>query len=138
MGKPTPPPRRSRSARAWILLGIVAPLGMVAVCTMMLLELRQDAWDKAEQTSRNLLQVIERDIDRNVEIIDLALRACLRTKPQAGLLRALAAMRQATQARRPVATSRRPARSRSRPPQWPSQPKVRSTTQRRFSTTNPF
>ncbi len=75
MGKPTPPPRRSRSARAWILLGILAPLGMVAVCTVMLLELRQDAWDKAEQTSRNLLQVIERDIDRNVEIIDLALKS---------------------------------------------------------------
>lgn len=62
-----------RSARVWIGLGILAPLGMLGVCVVMLMELRQDAWDKAEQTSRNLLQVIERDIDRNIEIIDLAL-----------------------------------------------------------------
>lgn len=64
-----------RSSRAWIGLGILAPLGMLAVCAAMLLELRRDAWDKAERTSQNLLQVIERDIDRNVEIIDLALRS---------------------------------------------------------------
>ncbi len=66
-----------RSSRAWVVVGILAPLGMVAVCGMMLLDLRRDAWEKAEQTSRNLLQVIERDIDRNVEIIDLALRAVI-------------------------------------------------------------
>ena len=63
-----------RSTRGWIGAGILVPIGMVAVCSTMLLELRRDAWDKAEQTSKNLLQVIERDIDRNVEIIDLALR----------------------------------------------------------------
>ncbi|MGX7706623.1 sensor domain-containing diguanylate cyclase [Methylobacterium sp. Gmos1] len=63
-----------RSTRVWIGAGILVPVGMVAVCSVMLLELRRDAWDKAEQTSKNLLQVIERDIDRNIEIIDLALR----------------------------------------------------------------
>lgn len=68
---------RPRSTRAWIGLGILAPLGMVAVCSAMLLDLRQDAWDKAEQTAQNLLQVIERDIDRNVEIIDLALKSAV-------------------------------------------------------------
>lgn len=68
---------RLRSTRAWIGLGILAPLGMVAVCAAMLLDLRRDAWDKAERTSRNLLQVIERDVDRNVEIIDLALRSVI-------------------------------------------------------------
>ncbi|MCF4129201.1 sensor domain-containing diguanylate cyclase [Methylobacterium sp. SyP6R] len=66
-----------RSTRAWIGLGILAPLGMVAVCSAMLLDLRRDAWDKAEQTAQNLLQVIERDVDRNVEIIDLALRGVI-------------------------------------------------------------
>jgi hypothetical protein len=40
----------------------------------MLLDLRQDAWDKAEQTSKNLLQVLERDIARNIELYDLSLR----------------------------------------------------------------
>ena len=62
-----------RSPRTWIGMGVLVPVGMVAVCTAMLLDLRQDAWDKAEQTSKNLLQVIERDIDRNVEVIDIAL-----------------------------------------------------------------
>ncbi|MCX4195883.1 sensor domain-containing diguanylate cyclase [Methylobacterium organophilum] len=55
-------------------MGILVPVGIVAVCSAMLLQLRQDAWEKAEQTSRNLIQVIERDIDRNVEIIDVALQ----------------------------------------------------------------
>ncbi len=63
-----------RSARTWVGLGIVVPVGMVAVCSAMLLQLRWDAWDKAEQTSKNLIQVIERDIDRNIEIIDVALQ----------------------------------------------------------------
>lgn len=56
-------------------MGVLVPVGMVAVCTTMLLQLRQDAWSKAEQTANNLIQVIERDIDRNVEIIDLALQS---------------------------------------------------------------
>ena len=75
-----PNPRRPgwpRSRRTLVGVGILAPLGMVAVCSVMLLELRQDAWDKARQTSENLLQVIERDIDRNIEIIDLALRSTI-------------------------------------------------------------
>ncbi len=67
--------RGLRSARAWIALGVVAPLGMVAVCAALLLDMRRDAWDKAARTSWNLLQVIERDVDRNVEIIDLALQS---------------------------------------------------------------
>ena len=64
-----------QSARTWIGLGILAPLGMLVVSGLMLLDLRRDAWDKADQTSRNLLQVIERDIARNVEMFDLSLRA---------------------------------------------------------------
>ena len=58
-----------------MLLGVLAPLGMLALSAVMLLDLRRDVWDKAEQTSRNLVQVIERDITRNIEIIDLSLRA---------------------------------------------------------------
>ncbi|MDV2986103.1 UNVERIFIED_CONTAM: sensor domain-containing diguanylate cyclase [Methylobacteriaceae bacterium AG10] len=67
--------RRIRSARTWIALGVLAPIGMLVLSAIMLLDLRQDAWDKAEQTSKNLLQVIERDIARNIEIIDLSLLA---------------------------------------------------------------
>lgn len=67
--------QRLRSAQAGVLLSVLASLGMVLVSGLMLLDLRQDAWEKAEQTSKNLLQVIERDIARNVEIIDLRLRS---------------------------------------------------------------
>jgi diguanylate cyclase (GGDEF)-like protein len=80
--------RRLRSPRIWIGLGVLAPVGMLVVSGLMLLDLRRDAWDKAEQTSRNLLQVIERDIARNVEVIDLTLQAVkdnLRAPGLAGL-----------------------------------------------------
>lgn len=69
--------RRFQSAHTWIAFGILAPVGMLVVSAIMLLDLRQDAWDKAEQTSRNLLQVIERDIARNIEIIDLSLQGVI-------------------------------------------------------------
>ncbi|BAQ46293.1 sensor domain-containing diguanylate cyclase [Methylobacterium aquaticum] len=72
---PTALTRGAQAAQTWLLLGTLVPLGIIAVCTLMLLQLRQDAWDKAERTAQNLLQVIERDIDRNVEIIDLALKS---------------------------------------------------------------
>jgi hypothetical protein len=63
--------------RAGIALGILAPVGMLVVSGFMLLDLRQDAWDKAEQTSKNLLQVLERDIARNIELYDLSLRGAV-------------------------------------------------------------
>lgn len=64
-------------ARTGIILGILAPVGMLLTTGVMLLDLRRDAWDKAEQTSRNLLQVIERDIARNFEIIDLSIQGAV-------------------------------------------------------------
>lgn len=50
---------------------------MLAVSAFMLLDLRQDAWERAEQTSRNLLQALERDIARNVEMYDLSIQAAV-------------------------------------------------------------
>jgi diguanylate cyclase (GGDEF)-like protein len=85
---------RFRSTRTWIGLGVLAPLGMLVVSGLMLLDLRRDAWDKAEQTSRNLLQVIERDIARNVEVIDLTLRAVQDNLRAPGLAKLEPAMRQ--------------------------------------------
>ena len=86
--------RRLHSARTWIALGVMAPLGMLVVSGLMLIDLRQDAWDKAEQTSKNLLQVIERDIGRNVEIIDLTLQAVQDNLQVPGLAELEPAMRQ--------------------------------------------
>lgn len=75
-------------------LGVLAPLGMLLVSTLMLLDLRRDAWNTAEQTSTNLLQVIERDIARDVEIIDLSLQAVVGNLKAAGVRDLEPAMRQ--------------------------------------------
>ncbi|PNB38379.1 GGDEF domain-containing protein, partial [Pseudomonas sp. FW305-130] len=52
MDLPTRLAQRFRSTRTWIALGVLAPFGMLALSGMMLLDLRSDAWDKAEQTSK--------------------------------------------------------------------------------------
>ncbi|GJD73907.1 sensor domain-containing diguanylate cyclase [Methylobacterium goesingense] len=91
------PPRLAqslRSAQTWIALGVLAPIGMLVVSGLMLVDLRRDAWDKAEQTSRNLLQVIERDIARNVEVIDLTLQAVQDNLRVPGLAKLDPALRQ--------------------------------------------
>lgn len=67
--------RPFRSARTWMMLGVLGPLGMLGTSGVMLLDLRQDAWEQAEQTSKNLLQVLERDIARNVELYDLSIQS---------------------------------------------------------------
>ncbi|GJD64926.1 sensor domain-containing diguanylate cyclase [Methylobacterium frigidaeris] len=86
--------RRLRLPRTWITLGVLAPIGMLIVSALMLLDLRRDAWDKADQTSRNLLQVIERDIARNIEIIDLTLQAVVDNLKAPGVAEATPQMRQ--------------------------------------------
>lgn len=85
---------RLGSARAWIALGVLAPLGMLVGSGLMLLDLRRDAWEKAEQTSKNLLQVIERDIARNAEIFDLSLRAVVDNLMVPGVAEASPELRQ--------------------------------------------
>ncbi len=82
------------SARAWITLGVLAPLGMLGVSGLMLLDLRRDAWDRAEQTSMNLLQVIERDIARTIETYDLSLRAVVDNLKAPGIDRISPELRQ--------------------------------------------
>lgn len=67
--------RSLRSAKVWIGLSIAAPFGMLVASGVMLFDLRQDAWERAEQASKNLIQVLERDIARNVEIYDLSIKS---------------------------------------------------------------
>lgn len=83
-----------RSARTWIIVSMLAPVGMVAVSAAMLLELRQDAWKRVEQTSQNLLQVLERDIARNIEIYGLSLQAVVDGLQKSEVMRADPALRQ--------------------------------------------
>jgi diguanylate cyclase (GGDEF)-like protein len=66
-----------RSARLWVALAVLAPIGMLIASGAMLNELRRDSWSEAQQTASNLLQVIARDIDRNIEVIDLSLQGAV-------------------------------------------------------------
>ena len=45
-----------------MMLGLLGPLGMLGTSGLMLLDLRKDAWERAEQTSKNLVQALELDI----------------------------------------------------------------------------
>jgi sulfate adenylyltransferase subunit 1 (EFTu-like GTPase family) len=67
---------------------------MLVVSGVVLLELRREAWDKAGQTSIDLLQVIERDIARNVEIFDLSLQGVVESLRTPGINAIGQAMRQ--------------------------------------------
>jgi diguanylate cyclase (GGDEF)-like protein len=78
----------------WIALSVVAPFGMLAVSGFMLFDLRQDAWERAEQTSKNLLQVLERDIARNVEMYDLSLQSAVENSRAPGVAEVDAKLRQ--------------------------------------------
>jgi diguanylate cyclase (GGDEF)-like protein len=83
-----------RSARTWIAVGVLAPIGLLATSGLMLFDLRKDAWIRAEQTSGNLLQVLERDIARNIEMYDLSLQAAADNLKTPGLASADPTLRQ--------------------------------------------
>lgn len=86
--------RAFNAARIWIGLGVIAPVGMLAMSGIMLLDLRQDAWEKAQLTSRNLLQVLEADIARNVELFDLSIQAAVDNLQAPGVAEVSPALRQ--------------------------------------------
>lgn len=76
-----PSPRRLlaglQTARVWIVLGVLIPLGMLVVAGFMLQELRQEMWGRAEETSRNLLRVAEIDLVRSIDVADMALQGMI-------------------------------------------------------------
>ncbi|MGH1569389.1 sensor domain-containing diguanylate cyclase [Methylobacterium sp. P31] len=86
--------RQLNCARVWVALSLLAPVGMLAATGLMLSNLRQDAWDKAEQTSKNLVQVLERDIARNIEMYDLSLRGIVDNLKAPGLAQVSPELRQ--------------------------------------------
>ena len=76
------------------MLGVLGPLGMLGTSGMMLFDLRQDAWERAEQTSKNLVQVLERDIARNVELYDFSIQAAVDNLATPGLAEVSPQLRQ--------------------------------------------
>lgn len=86
---------RERAARPFVRLarlhryvsaaGAVVAMVMLGLCVMALYEGRAEALLRARETSQNLLQILEKDIARNVEIYDLSLRWMLESSQRADI-----------------------------------------------------
>lgn len=64
----------TRSGRALFALNLLAIAGLGAASGILLWKLRCDAGDRARTAAQSLVQVLGRDVARNIEIYDLALR----------------------------------------------------------------
>ncbi|WP_179403258.1 sensor domain-containing diguanylate cyclase [Burkholderia guangdongensis] len=60
-----------------VVIGIVIACALMGLCLLQLLQSRQDALDRASETSRNLGLIAQRDIERNFELYDLSLQAVI-------------------------------------------------------------
>ncbi|MDR5763101.1 sensor domain-containing diguanylate cyclase [Caballeronia sp. LZ035] len=70
--------RYALSAPHAIVLGAtIIVLLMIGLCATVLYQSRQDALDRARETSRNLGLIAERDIERNFELYDLSPQAVM-------------------------------------------------------------
>jgi len=54
------------------IIGVTLVIG--AACGMMVMQMRRSAWDQVGRVSQNLLESVERLVDRNIEIYDLSLQ----------------------------------------------------------------
>jgi diguanylate cyclase (GGDEF)-like protein len=66
------------SSHAIIGAVVVVALLMVAVCAFVLFQSREDALNRARETSRNLGVIAQHDIERNFELYDLSLQAVVK------------------------------------------------------------
>ena len=59
----------------WLVgVGFGITLTMAGLGVWTLVSMREDAWRQAEQASSNLLLTLDRDITRNIDVVDLSLR----------------------------------------------------------------
>lgn len=67
-------------ASSYAILGavVVVALLMVAICAYILFQGREDALNRARETSRNLDVMAQHDIERNFELYDLSLQAAVK------------------------------------------------------------
>lgn len=60
-----------------IAVSIAASVGILLIATVLILQLRANVGRRAQEASGNILRLVERDISRNVEVLDLALQAAV-------------------------------------------------------------
>lgn len=63
------------ASRAIAIGGALCALVMVMLCATVLYQGREDAYERAQETSRNVALIAQRDIERNFELYSLSLQA---------------------------------------------------------------
>ncbi|WP_322081359.1 sensor domain-containing diguanylate cyclase [Burkholderia sp. BCC1972] len=86
---------RSKSTAPYtvVVTGIVIACALMGLCALLLFQSRDDALDRARETSRNLGLMAERDIERNVELYDLSLQAVLQGLQRQDVMNSPASLR---------------------------------------------
>lgn len=78
--------RKKRHTSSWLTaLGIGVALAMLTLGSLALRETRSDIWQQAQQSARNLLLALDRDIGRNVTILDLSLQGAIEALAEPGI-----------------------------------------------------
>ena len=67
------------------MIGVSVALGMMVLGALALLDSRNDAWEQARQGAGNLLLALDRDISRNITILDLSLQGVIDARQEPGI-----------------------------------------------------
>ncbi|WP_261540265.1 sensor domain-containing diguanylate cyclase [Burkholderia multivorans] len=84
---------RSSAPHYVVAVGVLIAFALMGLCILQLFQSREDALDRARETSRNLALVAERDITRNVELYNLSLEAVLQGLRRPDVMAASPALR---------------------------------------------
>ncbi|WP_175835914.1 sensor domain-containing diguanylate cyclase [Burkholderia anthina] len=88
-------PPRTATSYTIVAIGIFIACALMGLCVMQLMQSRNDALDRASETSRNLGLMAERDIERNFEIYDLSLQALIQGLQRPDVMASTPALRRA-------------------------------------------
>ena len=88
-------PPRTATSNTIVAIGIVIACALMGLCVMQLMQSRNDALDRAGETSRNLGLMAERDIERNFELYDLSLQALIQGLQRPDVMDSAPALRRA-------------------------------------------
>ncbi|WP_175812168.1 sensor domain-containing diguanylate cyclase [Burkholderia contaminans] len=88
-------PPRTATSYTIVATGIFIACALMGLCVMQLMQSRNDASDRASETSRNLGLMAERDIERNFEIYDLSLQALIHGLQRPDVMASTPALRRA-------------------------------------------
>ncbi|EDT40266.1 sensor domain-containing diguanylate cyclase [Burkholderia ambifaria] len=78
-----------------VVVGIVIACALMGLCVLQLFQSRNDARERASETSRNLGLIAERDIERNFELYDLSLQAVINGLNRPDVMNAPVSLRRA-------------------------------------------